>query len=145
MADPLALTALGITVCQGFTSAIGPWKDFNDDLAIATTKFTSLEKTLQVLQDILRRQSPNNSQAALVTSRIQACHCGLQRLDGELKKLRGHQAPVGPGRRAMKDLQHAGYPITKTSLKKIRSLVAALQDELALVLQIYQLYMVECP
>ena len=139
MADPLAVTSLGITICSGLLKAIDAWRSYGDDIKEARSQMDALAKTLNIIRDIIQEPGPATRTKNLVEDSVKDCEDAIVKLQQEVKKLQG-QLPTGEKRAGQKFLQQIAYPIVKTTLAKIRNLVGEVQQRLGLALQSLQRY-----
>ena len=140
MGDALAITALGITVCQGLIEALRSWKKFNKDIQEAEQKAQSLGELFKYLDSQLQQAIPGSA-IDLLNKQLTRCLACIKSLEEETAKLQALQVANATKRRVSKGFQHIKYPVTKTHLDHIVTLLAELQDGLALAIQIYELYM----
>lgn len=138
MVDPLSITSLGITICQGLLYAYGAWKDFDSDISNTCRAVEDLKTTLEVLQSYWRSSCLLDADLILVEKCIAGCNAGLQSLERALNTIRGAHIPYGPKNRAWLKLQRVVYPFTKDTLTNLQGTVANLQSRLSLALQVYQ-------
>ncbi len=118
MVDPLSMTSLGITICQGLIYACGAWKGFDNDISNSCRAVEDLARTLEVLQNHLRTsylmdadvgdlartlEVPQNhlrtsclmdADVDSVLKCIEGCNAGLRSLDGTLETIEGVHIPL---------------------------------------------------
>ena len=140
MGDALAITALGITVCQGFIEALRSWKTFGKDIEEAEQKAQGLRGLFEYLDSQLQQAIPGNA-INLVNKQLTQCLVCIRSLETETANLQALQVTKATKRKVLKGLQHIKYPVTKTHLNHILTSLADLQDGLAVALHIYGLYM----
>ena len=139
MPDLLSMTSLAVTLCNGLLKAIDSWRSYDGDLQKAGRQIEVLAETLDTVKDVLDGPKPASRSKILVEDSVDECSKLINKLQEETKKLRG-QTAAGDKKKARKVVQHAAYPLTRTTLEKIRSLVEEVQQRLGLTLQILERY-----
>jgi len=94
MVDPLSMTSLGITICQGLIYACGAWKGFDNDISNSCRAVEDLARTLEVLQNHLRTSCLMDADVDSVLKCIEGCNAGLKSLDGTLETIEGVHIPL---------------------------------------------------
>ncbi len=138
MVDPLSMTSLGLTICQGLISAYGAWKDFDSDISNTCRVVEDLARTLEELEVHIRSSSLVHADVISVQKCMEGCYSGLQSLDTALNRIKGAHIATGPKSKAWLKLQHALYPFKKDILSNLQGTVASLQGRLNFALQVYQ-------
>ena len=139
MADPLSITVLGITICQGLVVALAAWKDLSKDVAHLTRLVQGLQGVLQVLESHIQGHDPLVVRSILVNDRILECRDGPQTLKTALEKLEGKHLRSKFGQEAWRVFQRTAYPLKKGGFGDLRKLIQELQDQLSLAMQVYEL------
>ena len=140
MGDALAITALGITVCQGLIEALRSWKAFGKDIEEAEQKVQGLGELFEYLDSQLQQAIPGSA-IDLLNKQLTRCLACIKSLEEETAKLQALQVTNATKRKVSKSFQHIKYPVTKTHLDNILTSLAGLQHGLALAIHIYELYM----
>lgn len=138
MVDPLSMTSLGITICQGLLFAYGAWKDVDTDIAKTCRAVEDLTRTLKVLQTYWTSSLLVEADLVFVQECIEGCNAGLQSLNETLNSIKGAHIPAGPKHKAWLKLQHTIYPFRKDAMTKLQGTVANLESRLDFALQVYQ-------
>ena len=140
MVDPLSVLALGITVSQGFLTALSSWKSFEGDIEAAAKQIGDLNGTLSVLSSHLTSFPLSGVDASFVEEKIAGCQDGIATLQTALAKLQGCGSESGQSTEARRKIQHALFPMKKAGFKELRDIVTDLQQRLGLALQVYHVY-----
>ena len=140
MADPLSITAFGLTICGGLVKALATWKIFSKDVSHISELVQGVYRILLVLDRCLQDQDLLDACSLLVRERVMACHDGFKDLETALTKLEGAHRSSELKREAWKNFQHAIYPLKKGGLGDLQKIVKDLQDQLSLALQIHELH-----
>ncbi len=94
MVDPLSMTSLGITICQGLIYACGAWKGFDNDISNSCRAVEDLARTLEVLQNYLRTSCLVDADVDSAYKCIEGCNAGLKSLDGTLETIKRVHIPL---------------------------------------------------
>lgn len=137
MVDPLSVIALGITVSQGFLTALSSWKSFEGDIQAAVTQIEDLNRTLSVLSSHLATFPLSGVDATFVEEKIAGCQEGVTALQTALAKLQGCGSGIGQSAESRRKLQHMLFPLKRGNFKELRDVVTDLQQRLDLALKVY--------
>ncbi len=138
MVDPLSMTSLGITICQGLLYAYGAWRDFDGDVSNTCRVVEDLARTLELLQTHLRSSYLVDADVKFIQRCVEGSNSGLQSLGKALNTIQGAHISAGPKTKAWLKLQRAVYPFSKGTLATLQANVADLQSRLDFALQVYQ-------
>jgi hypothetical protein len=93
MVDPLSVTSLGITLCQGCLRALSAWRSFDDDLISALQAIEDLSGTLSVLHVLIGSSNATSLEVSSLKDKVGGCEAGIAALQEFLKTLERRDLP----------------------------------------------------
>ena len=135
--DPLSMTSLGITICQGLVFACRAWKDFSSDIPNMCSAVEDLARVLEELQIHLNSSPLIGADANSVQKCIEGCKSRLQSLEETLNMIKAVPVPASQKARARQKLQRVLYPFNRDTLTGLQGTVVDLRNRLSFALQVF--------
>ena len=135
----VGIASLGIQVCRGLLTYYDAWRVYNSDMSSVYDSIDDLGRTLALLKASLESDKLDEEKKDRVKRCLHSCEKSLVKLSEKAQKLRKCGQPDGFRQTAWAELQRAWYPFRASSLAKLREIVAEVQEQLKLAVQVLQL------
>ena len=134
----VGIISLGIQVCQGLTQYYGSWKEAPKDVVQMRKSVQNLEETLKVLKVTIKDKGVATQAETGVQNSIDACTVSINELQD---KLIGVQKVKGSGIWSKVNEQGCRllYPFRKSTLLKLKGIVAEIRENLSLAVDVLHL------
>lgn len=136
----VGVVSLGITCCQGLVKYYDAWRGQNETVATTCDSITDLSSTLLLLRDTTIKAGLNPNIVKQVEKSFLSCENGINALNKKLNKINRNRPSVSIAEKIRAEGRKALYPFKESTLLKLRETVQDIRDNLALALEVLQLW-----
>ena len=134
------LVSLGIEVCKGLLIYYQSWRTAESDVAGMYSSIETLAKTLILLDSVIKNGVFEQQIVKNVEKSILATATGLTSLKKKLDKIKVSHQEDKWTEKTKGSFRRAIYPLKLSVLVKLKELASELRDDLALALNVLQMY-----